>query len=232
VEEMGVRGLTTFLQQNNLLSQRWLNRSEKTKVIIVDGNGFVYWLFMKYELTSFPDFTRADEILLKILDIFQTMNIQLVFIFDGLSEIKKLRCKLERLSSQAQSIVNPPDHCSNLLPLLAFDSVFQCLVRHCSSVFSEEQGDRRFFHLFDHAVAEADSAIVSMAMKMRAYGILSNDSDMIIYNNYSENRVSIPLILLWSLQWCDEQPDRILFSVVERETVATAFSLQPEVSPS
>jgi hypothetical protein len=232
---MGVRGLTTFLQQNNLLSQRCLTWSEERKVIIVDGNGFVYWMYMKYDLISAPDYSRADDILFEIFDIFQRINVQLVFVFDGPLEIKKLRCKLERLSGQAQAIVNPLDQSSNAfpLPLLAFDSVFQFLNRHCTSVLADDmEVNRRFSHLFVHCLGEADCVIVYMAMRMRekCYGILSNDSDMIIYNNSPSNGVSIPLLPLWSMQWSEEQPERLFFSVAERETVAAAFSLPSEVS--
>lgn len=90
--------------------------------------------------------------------------------------------------------------------------------------------NKHFSHSFAHSVGEADCVIVHLAMRMKAYGILSNDSDMIIFNNSPNKEVSIPLIPLWSMQWSDEQPERIYFSVVERERVAAAFSVPSEVS--
>jgi hypothetical protein len=228
---MGVRGLTKFLQLNSLLSQRTISCGE-TKVIIVDGNGFVYWFFLKYNLISSADYTRAHEILMNFLATFVKVNIHLVFVFDGPMEIRKIRCKLERLSSQAQAAANIDLGNCNALPLppLAFESILQCLHDNCS--FIDSDGSLIFNgtmpHLCHLSGGEADQTIVKTAIRMGAYGIMSNDSDMVIYNTSPDQGTSILFIPLWSIEWSVDLP-QIYFSAVDRAAVAVAFSLPQEV---
>jgi hypothetical protein len=223
-----VRGLTKFLQLNNLSSQRVVCCDDKARTIVVDGNGFVYWLFMKYNLVPSADYTRVHQIVLNFLQTFLKLNIRLVFVFDGPTEIRKIQCKLERLSNQAaESWKSLTQGNSNALPLpsLAFESILECLRENCSFIDSEGGAisNGALSHLCLLCSGEADKEIIKTAIRMGACGIMSNDSDMIIYNTSA-----ISFIPLWSVEWSTEL-SQVHFSAVERETVAAAFLLPPQV---
>lgn len=237
---MGIRGLTTFLLNNWRICEH-LNLEENTnfKIIVVDGNSFSYWFYNYFHLTSTCDYCLVNELLKTLLNIFLKYNIQLIFIFDGYIAINKLFCKLERLSTQSTTIYNNNQSnnnnnsnnrifSSNPIPLLAIESIIQCLKESCFYLNGYELPNHlHCFHIISSG--EADKLIVDIAVKVHAFGILSNDSDMLIYNLSSNYFVDISFIPLWSLQYnLNESNIGIYF--VKREKIANLLHLPPEVS--
>lgn len=240
---MGIRGLTTYFLNNWRICEH-INIEENInyKIILVDGNSFIYWFYNYFNFNFNFDYILINKIIFKYLNMFLKYNIQLIFIFDGFVQLNKLSCKLERLLTQSQSILisssstsssdinnqsNNRMFSSNPLPLLAIETIIQCLKENC--VYINEYKLPIQSHCY-HIVSsgEADKLIVDLAIKFHAFGILSNDSDMLIYNQFPNDLNDIYFIPFWSLQYNLDESTLGMY-LVKREKFAKLLHIPPEV---
>jgi hypothetical protein len=183
---MGVRGLTSFVKGTSLSSVADHVAIENDSIVVVDGLGLVFFLCQQHPPVSVinPDYTRLRARAVEWVRRVAAAGVGLVIVFDGAIEENKLPCKMGRMSTQARHvheavsglIIAEDDREPRLPstpPLLAVSCVLGALHYcikggvHCRAMFAD---------------FEADGALVHCALEVSATAILSNDSDLFIFN--------------------------------------------------
>lgn len=188
------------------------------KRVVVDGNAFAYWVYSKSLQSWICNYVKIAQVLERLLAEFTRVGVVLIFVFDGPTEILKLRSKLTRLSKHAITCRTCPQTFSDTIypPPLIIDCIKNGLYQFSSSLAAHN------CHFFVYSGGEADRDLVAIASEYYALGILSNDSDMLIYK-YDEDVDFMPL---WSLR-CDIA--NITVQAVKRSLFARALDIPPQV---
>jgi hypothetical protein len=178
---MGVRGLY------GTLSKALTSFSERValhgSLVVVDGSAWTYFLVAGMGASAgvpgfAADYAALDACMRAWLDRFADAQVEVVFVFDGPREAAKMGTKLDRMQKQchdADKVQNTGGRRGFLLPLHAEQCVVQTLNRRASSG-GGGSGLRIFF-----SAGEADRDVARLAAEMGARAILSNDTDMLIY---------------------------------------------------
>ena len=231
---MGVRGLHSLLRSLSLssIAERIDLSAENSKrsCLVVDGNAFVHWFALEV-LGPAPAINTNYRLLSEHVSAWVTRcdnaNVDCVFVFDGITEPTKLSCRIERLAKQATHVhtvlstlllANKGSdssrttlHLQSTPPLLAIACVVQALRGHsnCRALYAD---------------GEADAAIVEVAIALHAIAILSNDTDMLVFDTGS-----VGYIPFWAFGFADD--GSLCASVVRRVRVAAILGIPPDYLP-
>ena len=177
---MGVRGLYSTL------SKALTSYSERVALhgglVVVDGSAWTYFLVAGMGASAgvpgfAADYAALDACMRAWLDRFVDAQVDVVFVFDGPREAAKMGTKLDRMQKQcrdADKVQNTGGRRGFLLPLHAEQCVVQTLQRRANG--GGGSGIRLFF-----SAGEADRDVARLAAELGARAILSNDTDMLIY---------------------------------------------------
>lgn len=135
-------------------------------------------------------------------------KVDCVFVFDGATDQDKLRCRFDRLCKQSANVdfalsKIPLQQHSNLVADKDFHSAMKiqstppllaisCII---SAIGSLRTTQTRAFY----AKGEADKTIVEAAVALNATAIMSNDSDMLIYDT-----ANVGFIPFWGFGFADD----------------------------
>lgn len=167
---MGVRGLTTFIAQNNdiFLKDFFLHDSN----LIIDGHNLAAQLYRTFTFFSAfgGDYDRFANFVREFFNTLKKCHVTPYVLFDGSYEIRKLKTTFCRHRSKISgaSRLNPGNQ-KNL-------QIFPLLLR---DVFREVLCDLKI--QFTVCEYEADDEIAAMARYLSC-PVLSYDSDFFIYN--------------------------------------------------
>jgi len=191
---MGVRGITSFIKKNlgactmsiileDVLLKKKLESHPSGPSLIVDGNSLAYHLYLKYAGKTGNILADYFEMFLKITSYLrglQSLDMSLIFVFDGPFLPIKARTKMERLYSQLSSVyqwsVEAVDNykmdtsiLSNIPPLFNIEVLVYAISK---------------LNLRIHfSCNEADYDIMKIANENSPYAILSHDSDFLFFDN-------------------------------------------------
>jgi hypothetical protein len=214
---MGVRGFITHIRSNvhDVGKQHDLKSLPGCKTIVVDGNAFAYWIYFRQLQNWSCNYVKISKHLERVLNDFSRAGITLIFVFDGPTEHLKLRSKLDRLSKQAFVCTKCPQTFSDTIypPILMIECIKNVLIRYSASEAS---------HSFFFSVGEADRDLVATSSEFDALGVLSNDSDMLVYKYCGD----VDFIPLWSLN-CDI--NGMTAHAVHRCLFAKSLNISPQV---
>ncbi|KAI8510090.1 hypothetical protein Bbelb_125180 [Branchiostoma belcheri] len=187
---MGVKGLQTYVEKNcphacekvslRSLAQDYQAEHGKTPVLVVDGlsclrdhfyHGGLAWVYggqWQEYLTSLRKFVQD----------FQSAGIEVVFIFDGVVEKSKRPVWISRRKTELKTVKKIFQHIRatgkephrSLLHLPPGTGMF-------AGLGLKSLGARVY-----HSSVEADREIAEFALSRDCFGILSQDSDFLIYN--------------------------------------------------
>ncbi|XP_035698420.1 constitutive coactivator of peroxisome proliferator-activated receptor gamma-like [Branchiostoma floridae] len=187
---MGVKGLQTYVEKNcphacekvdlRRLAQDYRENHGKTPVLVVDGlscvrdhfyHGGLPWVYggqWQEFLTSLQNFVQD----------FQSAGIEVVFIFDGVVEKSKRPVWISRRKSELKTVKKIFQHIRTtkrepnrrLLCLPPGTGMF-------AGLGLKSLGIRVY-----HSLVEADREIAEFAVSEDCFGILSQDSDFLIYD--------------------------------------------------
>ena len=166
---MGVRGLSTFIDNNQKLLSH--HRLHDTKVVI-DGNNLYHFLYYNYHVPHHygGDYDHYARKCKRFFNLLTKCGVEPVIVFDGAydPDDRKLATVLSRMRdrrSAADSICTTGH--GNVMPLLAFETFRLILIElnipHVSCDF------------------EADDDIATLANDLNC-PVMSNDSDFFIYD--------------------------------------------------
>ena len=215
---MGVRGLITYIRNHlqEVCCQVNLQCQENV-IIVVDGNAFAYWLYFKNILHWVCDYVKIHNSLIRVLSEFHAAGIILVFVFDGPTDISKLRTKLARQYRHAMVCARWPSVTDVVYPP---PLIIQCIINVLSGFYVSESVP--WGHVCVFSRSEADSDLIAVAVQQGACGILSNDSDMLVHTS----REDIGLIPFWMLS-CD---DGICASIITKASLSRSLGIASEVT--
>ena len=167
-------------------------KSESCISVVVDGNAFAYWVYFKSIRSWTCDYINVRKFLMVLLDKFTASGVRLVFVNDGPTEASKLRSKVSRLHDHTIACSKYPQFTSDAVspPVLIIECIKSILVHHSTANESAP-----LQHIIIFSSGEADRDIVAVARDIDAVGILSNDSDMLVY----DSGYDIGFLPLWSL---------------------------------
>ena len=159
---MGIRGLTTFVDQN--AHEILLEENLSDETIVIDGWNICHWIFSR--AYNIPRWFNGDyyEFALSVKAFFLSLmecNVQSVVILDA-SDIDKERASLQ--FERAKDRVKAQGMSGN--PILA-EAVFLKVLRELNVSYS--------------ATPNTDREIAAMARKLNGY-VLTNDSDFFVYD--------------------------------------------------
>lgn len=226
---MGIRGLTAFLKLGSISSisdhvdlssghavpstenpTADCSRPSLRHIIVVDGNAFSHWFCLECFGTA-PSLNTNYALLKRyvaswIMRCHATM-VDCVFVFDGATDHDKLPCRFDRLCKQSANI----DFALSKMPLriqsMAVDSdshpaariqstppllAISCIINAIGTLQSTQT--RSFY-----AKGEADKTIVEVAVALNATAIMSNDSDMLVYDT-----ANVGFIPFWGFGFADD----------------------------
>jgi hypothetical protein len=226
---MGIRGLTAFLKLGSISSisdhvdlsaghdvpttENPMSNSSRRSlrhIIVIDGNAFSHWFCLECFGTA-PSLNTNYGLLKSHVASWimrcHATNVDCVFVFDGATDQDKLRCRFDRLCKQSANV----DFALSKMPLrrrsMAVDKEFcsgakiqstppllaiSCIINAIGTLQSTQT--RSFY-----AMGEADKTIVEVAIALNATAIMSNDSDMLIYDT-----VNVGFIPFWGFGFADD----------------------------
>jgi hypothetical protein len=226
---MGIRGLTAFLKLGSISSisdhvdlsaghdvpttENPMSNSSRLllrHIIVIDGNAFSHWFCLECFGTA-PSLNTNYRLLKSHVASWimrcHATNVDCVFVFDGATDQDKLRCRFDRLCKQSANV----DFALSKVPLrrrsMAVDNEFHsaakiqstppllaisCIINAIGTLQSTQT--RSFY-----AKGEADKTIVEVAIALNATAIMSNDSDMLIYDT-----VNVGFIPFWGFGFADD----------------------------
>ena len=225
---MGIRGLTAFLKLGSISSisdhvdlstdhhatpeilSSSSSRPSLRHIIVVDGNAFSHWFCLECFGTA-PSLNTNYELLKRCVISWimrcHATKVDCVFVFDGATDQDKLRCRFDRLCKQSANVdsalskipqrirsvvidndVHSAAKIQSTPPLLAIT----CIVNAIGTLQSTQT--RSFY-----AKGEADKTIVEVAVALNATAIMSNDSDMLIYDT-----ANVGFIPFWGFGFADD----------------------------
>jgi hypothetical protein len=166
---MGVRGLTTYINQN---SEKYFENYKLSNChLIVDGNSLASVLFTKVCRNSAfgGDYDTYGHCIERCFKDFKKCGVVPVVVFDGGCEKKKLRTTRKRCESKILSLakVGPCSSSGQAFPLMMRKSFREVLVELDVA--------------FVQSDFEADAEIAALAKKLNC-PVLSNDSDFFIFD--------------------------------------------------
>ena len=231
---MGVRGLHSLLRSLSLPSIaehiELSAENSKRNLLVVDGNAFVHWFALEV-LGPAPSINTNYRLLSEHVSAWVTRcdiaNVDCVFVFDGITEPAKLFCRIERLAKQATHVhtvlstlllTNKGSdsnratlHLQSTPPLLAIACVVQALRGHdnCRALYAD---------------GEADAAIVEVAIALDAIAVLSNDTDMLVFDTGT-----VGYIPFWAFGFADD--GSLCAFIVRRVRVAAILGIPPDYLP-
>nr|XP_057902323.1 protein asteroid homolog 1 [Doryrhamphus excisus]XP_057902324.1 protein asteroid homolog 1 [Doryrhamphus excisus] len=166
---MGVHGLTTFIEGNNLFL---LDVRFRDSRLVIDGNSLYFNLYLKHGLDRQHggDYDAFASIVYQFLSALEACNIQPYVVLDGGIDPsnKKMSTLKQRLQSRIQEAENMA-HGRNgsVLPILTRQVFIQVLIQKGIPLVQ--------------CPAEADWEIACLAHQWRC-PVLSNDSDFFIFD--------------------------------------------------
>ena len=230
---MGVRGLHSLLRSQSLPSiaeHVELSAENPRSLLLVDGNAFVHWFALEI-LGPAPSINTNYRLLSEHVSAWvtrcDTANVDCVFVFDGITEPTKLLCRIERLAKQATHVhtvlstllltnkgsddSHATLHLQSTPPMLAISCVVQALHGHqnCRALYAD---------------GEADAAIVQVAITLNAIAILSNDTDMLIFDTGN-----VGYIPFWAFGFAED--GSLCAFIVRRVRVAAILGIPPDYLP-
>ncbi|ESO90831.1 hypothetical protein LOTGIDRAFT_122662 [Lottia gigantea] len=161
---MGVKGLTSFIDDNPVLLQDFKLSNCK---VILDGNNFIHFVYQNYNESHQYD-GDYHNYYRKIVQLFNSLkqcNVEAIVIFDGGYDVSdsKLRTTLDRAERR---VIQASNNCS-LLPIMA------------GKAFRKALDQLDVFHVT--CSFEADEEIAILANQWNC-PVISNDSDFFVYN--------------------------------------------------
>lgn len=142
--------------------------------IVVDGNCFIYWICEQYRrhypMDSAVDANKLFVLIDDYLRNCKHAHVYCWFVFDGITDSRKISCKCERFLEQCKGCLVVGDrrdpgqssHNSRILPLFALDVLYCAIHQHKLPLL--------------RAPLDGDIGIVVLARKLDAFGIMSNDT--------------------------------------------------------
>jgi hypothetical protein len=225
---MGIRGLTAFLKLGSISSisdhvdlsadydiptdENSSNSSRPSlrHIIVIDGNAFSHWFCLECFGTA-PSLNTNYRLLKSHVASWimrcHATKVDCVFVFDGATDQDKLRCRFDRLCKQSASVDFALSKMPQRLRSMAADTEFRsaakmqstpplmaisCIINAIGTLKSTQT--RSFY-----AKGEADKTIVEVAVALNATAIMSNDSDMLIYDT-----VNVGFIPFWGFGFADD----------------------------
>ena len=227
-------------------------RAPRNHLIIIDGNAFSHWFCLEC-LGTAPSLNTNYNILKHHVTSWihkcSRSKVDLIFIFDGATEPDKLQCRLDRLCKQSAhmnfalsqnpirrstnvaltSEVTPVSECQlsssssssssvklqSTPPLLAIS----CIISAIADMKLHKPSVRAFY-----AKGEADKTIARVAVALKATAIMSNDSDMLIYDT-----ASVGFIPFWAFGFADD--GSLNAFVIRRRKVASLMGIKEDSLP-
>eukprot|EP01116_Phalansterium_solitarium_P003200 TRINITY_DN1390_c0_g1_i2.p1 TRINITY_DN1390_c0_g1~~TRINITY_DN1390_c0_g1_i2.p1 ORF type:complete len:484 (-),score=162.19 TRINITY_DN1390_c0_g1_i2:124-1575(-) len=224
---MGVPGLQSFVERLGLGNRVNLRTeaAQETIVIALDGNSWIYQLFHENHLDwlhggQYAELAAAAGAFVERL---QAAGVGLRVYFDGALDAAKLDTTLSRRSADVETANaawaeirrrRRPPSSPMLLPPLAQRCVYERL--------------RGLGVLVEQAPYEADSAIAAACVAHRLWGVLSRDSDFLVYGGVSR------YLLLHTVEFRTRGPalaDDVFVQVIEPAQTAAALGIEPQWLP-
>ena len=231
---MGVKGLTTFVRSLSLSSVAdHMELSNGNHIVVVDGSGFVYALCQQERHMSVFN-TNYRALRARVIEWVRRVmaaGVGLVFVFDGAVEQSKLPCKVARMEKQAThvhealSVLNGLATTADDLREVRLSSTPPLLAVNCilGALYDCIRGGAQCRALF--ADGEADAAIVRVALAVSAISILSNDSDMIIFNTQK-----VGIVPFWAFGFAEDD-DSMHAWVMRQNKIAALLGIDVTVLP-
>ncbi|BFU20897.1 hypothetical protein, conserved [Entamoeba histolytica] len=168
---MGVAHLTTFLRHLEkgfplfLIAEKYYKETTNNTKLIIDGSGFMFQILEECN----SDMFSLDQFFKKMYSICLLNHIQLIFVFDGMTQPIKFHESISRLIQQSKEnkkFFSKPSTV-NELPITIFSGLKRS-IKYLLLKYGFE---------CVRAYAEADPVIIEKSVEVNAYGVVTSDSD-------------------------------------------------------
>ena len=190
VSIMGVSRLQTYIEQHcpqahkkikiSHLAAQYVEREGKIPVLLVDGNALLRRLYIRFDWVYGGQWKEYIEELKHFVGIFRQIGVQLIFMFDGsVGNTKRLVWVKRRIQNMKDIMkvfayiknkhVQPSRNLLQIPSGLSITTAFILKYELNVTVY--------------HTIGEADREIFEFCLLNKCWGVLSQDSDFIIYDS-------------------------------------------------